>query len=629
MGFHLTTCPYCSFGCGLLLQEADDRLIGTHPSSAHPVSRGSLCVRGWNSTDAQRHADRLTTPLVRSGDAQLPVSPAEAVGQLADRLRPLAAGHGRATPSGRPALVVVGPTLANEDALAVKRLAQLLGARVCPAELSGVTTARRALATVFGRRHVAATLDDVAEADLLWVFGADPHESPHFASRLIHAERRGAAVVQFDVFARPPTGSAATAVCIPPGEGATAALVLHQAIFGLAKPAAAITEAPGFHPAAATWLAERAPFIRDHPWLADDRARELAAALLGAKRPVAVVGNRWLTSAHSLFQTVHLFEALALAGLGERLLVVTGESNSWGTSDVLQPTDEDRALLLDLLDPEGDGEFPAVLVFGDDLVARSPRPAALAGRLRRAGTCVVVDRFRTATTALADVVLPSAAFGELDGTVTSVFGTVQRWRRAVPPPGDGRPEREWAAGLARALGVDGWPTAPRDWLREIQRTDDLYGAFPVDTLYGDDAPFGVALIEPLRPGFSPVGNPPASERLEAFPLAIVYGAHPAVWSTGAMTAREELLRREVAAEHVCLSPQDAKDAGLRAGQGVTLATPHSKATLALRIDERLPAGVALVYAMPGGAGFQLSAFYRDWGGRTLDIQPVPARIERG
>ncbi len=625
MGFHLTTCPYCSCGCGLLLQEEDHRLIGTHPSTAHPISRGSLCVRGWNCTTAQSHPDRLTVPLIRNGSRLVPASAAEAVGILAERLRaPRATQFGSSTPS--QILFAVGPTVANEDALAVKRLADSLGARVCPTELSGVTTARLALKTVLGRRYLPAGLDTVADADLVWTFGLDPGECPQLASRLIQAVRRGAALVEFDVFGKSSPGSKAASICIPPGEFSTAALVLLETIFELVTPAPHIADAPGYHPAATSWLPGRTPFVRDHPWLSDGTARQLVAALLAAERPVAVVGYRWLSSAHSLFQTVRLLEAMALAGLEKRLLVLAGESNSWGTADVIQPTAEDRASLLDLMDPDGAREFAAVVIVGDDLVNRASRPSVLEQRLKRAGTVAVVDRFRTRTTELADVVLPAPAFGEVDGTLTNAFGTVQRWRKAIEPPGQCRPEREWMAGIGRALGSDDWPAEPLEWLREIQRADDHYGRYPVESLYADSAPFGVTLREAGRLAFSSIGNPPASHREETYPLELVYGAHPAIWSTGAVSGREELLRREVSGDTLFLSSDDLKTAGLKAGQRAVVITPHGEAELTVQIDDRLPRGVALVVALPGGPGFALRGFHRDWEGRTLDVQPVPARI---
>jgi predicted molibdopterin-dependent oxidoreductase YjgC len=63
----LTTCIYCGAGCRLYLQVVDGCITGVLPDKQHPISRGSLCIKGWNAGAFVDHPDRLTTPLVRRG----------------------------------------------------------------------------------------------------------------------------------------------------------------------------------------------------------------------------------------------------------------------------------------------------------------------------------------------------------------------------------------------------------------------------------------------------------------------------------------------------------------------------------------------------------------------------------
>lgn len=60
-----STCVYCGTGCGLLLQVNNGRLTGTLPLKDHPVSRGTLCVKGWAAHEFVHSPGRLTRPLVR------------------------------------------------------------------------------------------------------------------------------------------------------------------------------------------------------------------------------------------------------------------------------------------------------------------------------------------------------------------------------------------------------------------------------------------------------------------------------------------------------------------------------------------------------------------------------------
>ncbi len=64
----LTTCIYCGAGCRLYLQVLDGEIVGVLPDKEHPISRGSLCIKGWNAASFVNHPERLKTPLIRQGD---------------------------------------------------------------------------------------------------------------------------------------------------------------------------------------------------------------------------------------------------------------------------------------------------------------------------------------------------------------------------------------------------------------------------------------------------------------------------------------------------------------------------------------------------------------------------------
>ena len=82
-----TTCPFCGVGCGLVLECAGGRVGAVHPDARHPVSRGQLCVKGWNAHRFLTHPDRLTTPLLRHGDRLVAASWDEALAAAAEALR--------------------------------------------------------------------------------------------------------------------------------------------------------------------------------------------------------------------------------------------------------------------------------------------------------------------------------------------------------------------------------------------------------------------------------------------------------------------------------------------------------------------------------------------------------------
>lgn len=60
-----TTCTYCGCGCGLLLEVMDEGLVGTLPLRTHPISEGTLCIKGWSVHEFVENDKRLYSPLVR------------------------------------------------------------------------------------------------------------------------------------------------------------------------------------------------------------------------------------------------------------------------------------------------------------------------------------------------------------------------------------------------------------------------------------------------------------------------------------------------------------------------------------------------------------------------------------
>ena len=96
----LTTCVYCGCGCGLYLHEDEGRVTGAMASQNHPVSRGNLCVKGWNVHEFIHHPARLSEPLIRKNGQLTPASWDEAIALTARRLtEPLIRKNGRLTPA--------------------------------------------------------------------------------------------------------------------------------------------------------------------------------------------------------------------------------------------------------------------------------------------------------------------------------------------------------------------------------------------------------------------------------------------------------------------------------------------------------------------------------------------------
>ena len=91
--------------------------------------------------------------------------------------------------------------------------------------------------------------------------------------------------------------------------------------------------------------------------------------------------------------------------------------------------------------------------------------ADLAERALQGGAHVVtVELFPTATATRSDILLPSAAYAEREGTFTNLERRIQKLEPLLVPPGAAREPWRICASLARQLGSDwGWHTFDDVW----------------------------------------------------------------------------------------------------------------------------------------------------------------------
>ncbi|MFB3902121.1 MAG: molybdopterin oxidoreductase family protein [Acidobacteriota bacterium] len=614
MGFQVTTCPGCACGCGTLLEEETGVLTAAHPISSHPVSKGSLCIRGWNCVDSWRHPDRLTRPLLRKDDDLRPVSADVALDFICSRLED--APHGSVA-------FAVAPSVSNEDILAVRRLAQFLRARVCSMDVSGVVTARRAMAKVLGRRYCSSSLEVLERARLIWVFGADVENYPQVASALAEAESSGGRVVSFDTF-REPEKKGRRQVFVPPEEFGLLVLQLQRCVLekGLVPQhvasQAGVAELAAEHRKCAGWPSSAV--------LQLDTIRELVESFFACPDSAVVIGDRWLTiGPRALEQTAQLLQAAALMGAEDRTVIAAGEVNSWGLADLLEPLEAGFEILAGWLNGET-SDISVLITCGDDLLRSAPCPGNVKDALGMIGTVIVLDRFRNELGPFANVVLPTACFAEVDGTVTNLFGMVQRWRRAVPAPGEAQQERVWLGRIASRLGLASWPETALEWWRTEPGAHSAYDLAGLSALYDSDGSAGWQPRESTCLTICPPSGPLTSHTPGDPAMQAIFTRHPANWMTGAWSGRDEILRRESVEPVLSVAPPDLEERGIRPGGSVRLVTREGSAVFQARADGRLPRGMVLLAELPGRREIPRSLLAGSEEGFTF--QPVPCRLER-
>ncbi len=113
------------------------------------------------------------------------------------------------------------------------------------------------------------------------------------------------------------------------------------------------------------------------------------------------------------------------------------------------------------------GRLRCLWVFHHDLLASAWPPADMRAALERVEMLIWSGTNAGGTSALARLVLPSAAWVEREGTFTNFEGRVQRFRTALEPLDAARPDWETIGAVLRALGGDGTATRAEQWFRRL------------------------------------------------------------------------------------------------------------------------------------------------------------------
>jgi predicted molibdopterin-dependent oxidoreductase YjgC len=93
-----------------------------------------------------------------------------------------------------------------------------------------------------------------------------------------------------------------------------------------------------------------------------------------------------------------------------------------------------------------------------------------------------------ATSALAHLVLPAAAWVEREGTFTSFEGRVQRFRTAVAPLGEALPAWDILGRVLAALGEEVQASRALHWFRQLAAAVPAFAGLTYERL-GDEGQF--------------------------------------------------------------------------------------------------------------------------------------------
>lgn len=665
-------CGVCPAGCGARITLQDGRIERVVPLKGHPLGLG--CARMASAAEVVYSPDRLLFPQRRDGprgQGQFQrISWDEAYDYLVQRLEDLAREHGPesvCTYTGRgnfelglcEAFAPAGPPESSANAVLFPfGSPNATGVGACCYVAQGMIGPY----ACFGahRRQMAVEWE---RADLLLVWGANPATAspPQNLQRLVRARRRGARVTVID-HRRTATARATDAswIGVRPGTDGALALALMQVLVQEELYDREFVErwTHGFDDLRlylGRFTAEEAARITGVP---AEQIRRLARDIAGADG-CAVQMYTGLEYCNGGVQAIRaVWSLLALAGHldapGGNVFRVPARVRL-GRHTVEPPAgrrppvgraehplyhairNEAHAAVLPRAILEGE-PYPirGMIISGASLLTAWPNPGLWRRALASLDLLVVVNRFPTADSQYADLLLPTTTLFENLSYMVYDDRVLQLREPIISPLGEARSDFDVFAELARRLGYgDRFPASQEEALRQALQGTGV----TLEQLRA--TPMGVSLDpQPMRyhkyrtgelradgqPGFEtptgkfefssswlqqhgheplPVYTEPAEGPLRAPELT---GRFPLVLGTGACSRfmfRSQhhnipSMARRQPSPVVQINPQDAAARGICDGDPVDVISPRGRIPVRARVTPDIIEGVVEVTGGGGG-----------------------------
>ncbi|MEM7042596.1 MAG: molybdopterin-dependent oxidoreductase [Pseudomonadota bacterium] len=642
-----TTCPYCGVGCGVLATPAADGSVTIKGDPHHPANFGRLCSKGAALAETLGLEGRLLHPEIGGARATWD----EALDLVLERFRQAIDQHG----PDSVAFYVSGQILTEDYYVANKLMKGFIGSgnidtnsRLCMA--SAVAAHKRA----FGTDTVPCDYTDLEDAELVLIVGSNlAWCHPVIYQRLLaaKAENPSMRVVVIDPRRTATAEIADLHLAIRPGrDGFLLTWLLAELDRLGCRDEAFIREhTEGFEATLDS--------AREHAGDMEDIAAEtgLDAEDLLRLRDWIIPRERMVTlfsqginqsssgtdKGNAIINLHLLTGRIGKPGMGP--FSVTGQPNAMGGREVgglanqlaahvdfsdaervdlvhdfwrsTSPATKSGLKAVDLFAAARNGKIKALLIMATNPLVSLPDVDAIKENLPDDLFVVVVDCIReTPTTAIADVLLPAAAWGEKDGTVTNSERRISRQRPFLPTPGEARPDWWILTELGKRLGY----AAAFDFETPAQifrEHADLVRAVDRDLDVGDPASLSDHVYESWEPTAWPVGSrkrlfadgrfftengkarfiaiePRAPEAVPdwRYPFVLNTGRYRDHWHTLTRTSRSVTLSRHRIEPLAEINPKDAEALGLGDNDLVRLTSPAGQAIMPLAFEEGVPAG---------------------------------------
>ncbi len=533
----VTTCPYCGVGCQFEVEVREGKVIGLAPV-AESVNKGQSCVRGrFGIAEIVNHTKRIKVPLIKRNNELVQESWDKALDVVAEEFGKY---------KGDEIAVINCSETTNEDNYVLQKLARtVLGTNNID------HAARLGRLPRPGRGETKDYISKIANIDCIFTIGTDPTLSqPVIAVEIKRAVDNGGNLIVASPYRNGLCKSADVWLQYKPGTelvligGLTKAVEPEKAARITGVPAELIEEATGIYESAKS------------------------AGILYGESILQQSGEEILISALKDMAVRAKKEKKPSIGVNP----VSGMNNVQGACEMgvmpgygpgYQPVENPGLSFDEMITAIEKGKIKAAYIIGDD--------SRLKGKLDKLRFLAVQTMFLSSTVKNADVVLPSAAIMEKQGTVTGGDRVMRKVNKAVEPRGESKPDWWISCQIGKRMGSEGFNYRSSTGITsEIKKTVTLK----------EENPGGIAGIEYKS---SPVSTKDYPLMLITIPSLYYFNAAAMDVGLGEFS----LLESE---PELIISPDDAVIMNLENGSEAKLDSRWGSVTVKVKVKNTVPPG---------------------------------------
>ncbi len=650
-----STCCYCGVGCGVIVDKNKNGGISVAGDSLHPVNRGLLCSKGQNlHYTVNDRSDRLLYPQMRY-NKNMPlqrVSWDAAMERAAAVFKTFIEKHG----PDSVAFYASGQCLSEEYYVLNKLMKGFIGSnnidtnsRLC------MSSAVAAYKIALGEDIVPICYDDIELADCLFVAGGNPAWCHPILWRRVEAHKTLNPHVKIVVVDPRATDSCAIAdlhLQLLPGTDVTLNHAIGRLLIenGHIDPEFIVSHTEGFAQYKTTVFQKTLPEAAGICGLAESDIR-LAARYIGESKAFLTMWTMGLNqSATGVQKNLSLINLNLITGQigkpGSGPFSLTGQPNAMGGREVgglsnLLPAHRDLKnpkhreevqkfwkggainpnpglTATEMFEALSDGRLKAIWITGTNPLVSLPNVKQAEEALKKAKFVVVQDiSNKPETLAYADLILPAAAWGEKEGTMTNSERRISFLNKIISPPGEALPDAEITCRFARQMGYAGFEYANaaaiyQEHARLTAKTKiDISGlSHEILKLKTVQWPFrsrssqqGTKRIFTDKQFYTPsskaqisaVPDDLNSERPDAdYPFILTTGRIRDHWHTRSKTGKVNRLNQHVKQSYLEIHPDDADKLGIKAGDMTWITSRRGEVIVEAKLSAQMRSGVVFL-----------------------------------